>query len=143
MAVVNELKPGYTRLFAHSGVAVATARAGLTDDATRIADRIPDIRARLDALIGIAEAVNNGGDTARALAIEAGAATLARTIENPVERAFSLIDLARLAARTGAGPLAADLLKEATAIARDVDDPFGQTRSFSRIAVALSSLGGG
>ena len=143
MAVVNELKPGYTRLFAHSGVAVATARAGLVDQAERIADGIPDLRARMDALIGIAEAVGSNGDAARAITIETGAAVVARTIENPVERAFSLIDLARLAARTGGGTLAADLLKEATAIAREVDDPFGQTRSFSRIAVALSSLGGG
>jgi len=143
IAVVGQLKPGFTRSFAHSGVAVATARGGNPDEAVRIAGEIEDIRARLDALIGIAEVLIGKGDTVRALAVETDAATLARTLENPVERAFSLIDLARLVDRTGGSKLAGDLLREATGIARTVDDPFGQTRSFSRIAVALATLGGG
>lgn len=143
IAIVDELNPGFTRSFAHSGVAVATARAGLAEEAEDIAADIADMHSRLDALIGIAEAMNAAGDQSNALRVESAAAVFARTLENPVERAFSLIDLARLAARTGGTDLAAALLKEATAIARDVDDPFGQTRSFSRIAVALAALSGG
>jgi peptidoglycan hydrolase-like protein with peptidoglycan-binding domain len=141
MAVVDALKPGFTRAFAHAGVAVATARAGSADAAEKIAGMIEDARARLDALIGIAEVLGAQGAQAEALAIGAAAAELARTLDNPVERAFSLIDLAQLAGRTGDAARAAALLKEATAIARGVDDPFGRTRSLSRIAVALATLG--
>jgi ATP/maltotriose-dependent transcriptional regulator MalT len=139
--VVDALKPGFTRAFAHAGVAVATARAGTADAAEKIAGTIEDARARLDALIGIAEVLGAQGAQAEALAIGAAAAELARTLDNPVERAFSLIDLAQLAGRTGDAARAAALLKEATAIARGVDDPFGRTRSLSRIAVALATLG--
>ncbi len=142
MRVVQTLRAGYTQSFAHREVAIAAARSGAPDEAERIAISIPQPRIRLEALLGIAEARAANGDEAGARGTEARATTLARTLENPIERTFALIDLALIAARSDADA-ANGTLKEATAIARTLDDPFGRSRSLSRIATALAVLRGG
>ncbi len=143
MRVVRTLRPGYTQSFAHREVAIATARAGAPDKAEQIALSIPQPRIRLEAMIGIVEARRASGDIAGALETEERAVALVHSLENPIERAFALIDLAMLAARAGSIENANSALKEATAIARTLDDSFGRTRSLSRIATALAGLRGG
>ena len=142
MRVVQTLRAGYTQSFAHREVAIATARSGAADEAERIALSIPQPRVRLEALLGIAETRAEKGDASGAHETGARAMTLAHTLENPIERAFALIDLALIAARRGDNT-ANGTLKEATDIARALDDPFGRSRSLSRIATALAVLRGG
>ncbi|MSO74545.1 MAG: hypothetical protein EXQ99_05270 [Alphaproteobacteria bacterium] len=94
-------------------------------------------------MLGIVKARAAKGDAVWARATEARAVTLTHTLDNPIECAFALIDLALLAARAGGFDSANSSLKEATAIARKLDDPFERTRSLSRIAMALAFLRGG
>ena len=79
---------------------------------------------------------------AAALAIKVRASEIVDQLDSPIERAFALTDLALLGARSGGAENVNGTLKEATAIASELEDPFGRARSLSRIATALAVLRG-
>ncbi|MGH3941863.1 MAG: hypothetical protein ACRDTG_25210 [Pseudonocardiaceae bacterium] len=117
------------------------AMIGQPTRAEALANSIPHLDRRVDALAGVARTVAAGGDHDRAARLADDVEALTGQITDPDRRTWALIWLVEAAAAGGDRGRTALLASEAEGATRRITDSHQRTKALARLAEALASVG--
>lgn len=124
-----------------ASVAKATAETGHLDRAETIARSITKPIAQAEAVVSVAEAVVEAGDTGRATSLIDQAQAIGASINDPMSRASTLASVAGVAAKTGEPGRATTLIDQAEAIIHSITDDSSVPTALIRLIEAMAKVG--
>ncbi len=139
---VRGIEFGYMHSFVLARIVLAMARSNQMVEALRLVDSIQDMKLRINAYVTMGRIARGTGDADGAARLGDEATALARTLTNPLDKAFVLADLATSHAAGGDIATGRKTLGEAVGIAAKIADPWARARALSKAASALVVING-